>query len=87
MEGVGFVALEAAVYGAEIVLTDIGAPKEYYDGRAYLVSPYDMDAIGKAVVKALGEHKSQPGLKDYILNNYSFEVLSKKLHDVLFKRM
>lgn len=87
VEGVGFVALEAAVYGAEIVLTDIGAPKEYYDGRAFLVSPYDVDAIGKAVVKALQEGKSQPGLKQYIVENYSFDVLSKRLHDVLQKRV
>ena len=87
VEGVGFVALEAAVYGAEIVLTDIGAPKEYYDGRAFLVSPYDVDAIGKAVVNALQEGKSQPGLKQYILENYSFDVLSKRLHDVLQKRV
>lgn len=87
VEGVGFVALEAAVYGAEIVLTDIGAPKEYYDGRAFLVSPYDVDAIGKAVVKALQEGKSQPGLKQYIVEHYSFEVLSKRLHDVLQKRL
>lgn len=87
VEGVGFVALEAAVYGAEIVLTDIGAPKEYYDGRAFLVSPYDVDAIGKAVVKALQDGKSQPGLKQYIVEHYSFDVLSKRLHDVLQKRL
>lgn len=87
VEGVGFVALEAAVYGAEIVLTDIGAPKEYYNGRAFLVSPYDVDAIGNAVIKAMNEGKSQPELKDYILNNYSFDVLSKKLHDVLAIRL
>lgn len=87
VEGVGFVALEAAVYGAEIVLTDIGAPKEYYDGRAFLVSPYDVDAIGKAVVKALKDGKSQPGLKQYIVEHYSFDVLSKRLHDVLQKRI
>lgn len=87
VEGVGFVALEAAVYGAEIVLTDIGAPKEYYDGRAYLVSPYDVDAIGGAIVKALNEHKAQPELRNYILNNYSFDVLSKKLHQVFQKRL
>lgn len=83
VEGVGFVALEAAVYGAEIVLTDIGAPKEYYDGRAELVSPYDVDAIGKAVCKLMKNGKSQPELSQHILKNYSFDVLSKYLHDTL----
>lgn len=34
-EGVGMVALEAAAYGCEIVLTNYGAPKEYYGGGQY----------------------------------------------------
>lgn len=38
MEGVGMVALEAASNGCEIVLTDKGAPKDYFQGQAYLVS-------------------------------------------------
>lgn len=29
------VALEAAAYGCEIVLTNYGAPKEYYGGGQY----------------------------------------------------
>lgn len=40
-----------------IVLTDIGAQKEYYDVRAYLVSPYDVVLLVWKVVKALNEHK------------------------------
>lgn len=80
VEGVGFVALEAAVYGAEIVLTNIGAPKEYYDGLAYLVSPYNVDEIGNAVCEAMNKGKGQPELRDHIINNYSFDVLSKLLH-------
>lgn len=87
IEGVGFVALEAAVYGAEIVLTDIGAPKEYYGGRAYLVSPYDVDEIGRAICKALESGKSQPELREHILRNYSFDVLSKQLHYRLEARL
>lgn len=87
IEGVGFVALEAAVYGAEIVLTDIGAPKEYYNGRAELVSPYDVDAIGRAICKLLKENKSQPELSKHIVKNYSFNALSKKLHDVLLQNL
>jgi len=82
-EGVGFVALEAAAYGDEIILTDIGAPKEYYRGRASLVSPYDVDSIGKAICAAIANGKSQPQLSNYIINNYSFDVLSKLLHDTL----
>ena len=64
-----------------------GAPKEYYDGRAYLVSTYDIDAIGGAIVKVFNEHKAQLELRNYILNNYSFDVLSKKLHQVFQIRL
>jgi glycosyltransferase involved in cell wall biosynthesis len=85
IEGVGMVALEAAVQGAEIVLTNLGAPKEYYDGRAYLVNPLDVNDIGSSVRKALYEQKSQPELRDYIINKYSFEHCSMLLADVLSK--
>lgn len=87
IEGVGFVALEAAAYGAEIVLTNIGAPKEYYDGRAFLVSPYRVDEIGIAICEALEKGKAQPELQKYIIDNYSFKTLSKKLHDRLVYRL
>lgn len=83
IEGVGMVALEAAVQGAEIVLTNLGAPKEYYDGRAFLVNPLDVDEIGKAVCSALESGKSQPELREFILKNYSFERCSQMLSDVL----
>lgn len=41
----------------------IYVPKEYYDGRAYLISTYDIDAIGEAIVKAFNEHKAQLELR------------------------
>lgn len=83
VEGVGSVALEAAISGCEIVLTDIGGPKEYYDGRAVLVNPYDVDSIGKGVMEAFNSKRSQPELRDYILKNNSLAACSKKLEDVL----
>lgn len=83
VEGVGMVALEAAVYGAEIVLTNIGAPKEYYNGRAVLVNPYDVDSIGAGVIEAMNSKQAQPELRDYILNNYSLGINMKQLENVL----
>lgn len=73
IEGVGMVALEAAVYGCEIALTDIGAPKEYYEGRAVLVDPYNIDSIGKGVLEAMNSKKAQPELRDHILKNYNLD--------------
>lgn len=82
VEGVGMVALEAAAFGADIVLTDIGAPKEYYKGRATLVNPYDIDSIGKGVLHALGNTR-QPELSKFILDNYSLNVNCKQLADIM----
>ncbi len=84
VEGVGMVALEAAACGAEIVLTNLGAPKEYYKGRAVLVDPFNVASIGKGVTKALNGF-SQPQLREYILNSYSLEQVSCQLKDILFK--
>lgn len=85
VEGVGYVALEAAISGCEIVLTNIGGPKEYYAGRAVLVNPYDVDSIGKGVIAALETKKAQPELREYILENYSLVACSKKLENVLYQ--
>lgn len=85
VEGVGMVALEAAVNGCEIVLTDIGAPKEYWNGKAVLVNPYDVDSIGTGVLEAMNKKKEQPKLSKYILDTYSEENCMEKLQEVLFK--
>lgn len=80
LEGVGMVALEAAAYGAEIVLTNVGAPKEYWDGQAVLVDPLSVDEIGQAVIKCLnGEHRSQPRLMHYIDEKYSLRACTEMI--------
>ena len=81
-EGVGMVALEAAGFGAEIVLTNVGAPKEYWNGMAELVNPYSVDEIGKAVLKCM-QGKSQPQLLKFIKENYSMQSCMLKLVDAL----
>lgn len=78
-EGVGMVALEAAAYGCEIVLTNLGAPKEYYQGRARLVNPKSVDEIGTAIVDSLKNGYSQPELKKYIEDHYSLKACSLEL--------
>lgn len=81
-EGVGIVALDAAILGCEIVLTKLGAPKEYYNGSAELVDPFNIDSIGKSIVKILNnEIKHQPELSSHIMRHYSSLVVNKKLID------
>ncbi|MBQ7545034.1 MAG: glycosyltransferase [Synergistaceae bacterium] len=52
-EGVGMAALEAASCGCEVVITNRGAPKEYYSGLARLVDPNSIDDIGKGILERL----------------------------------
>ncbi len=70
-EGVGLVALEAAVNGCEIVITKLGGPKEYYQNKAYLVNPYDIDDIGSAIIQAMKYGKYQPALAEMIKSQYN----------------
>lgn len=71
-EGVGLVALEAAMHECNIVITKLGGPKEYYpEGLAQLVNPYNTDDIGNAILKALTDNESQPKLKNYLEKYYN----------------
>lgn len=79
IEGVGMVALEAAANGCNIVLTEIGGPKEYFDGKALLVNPYDIDDIGKAVVRAMYSPCGQPELSEYVRSRYDADKCISKL--------
>lgn len=85
IEGVGMVALEASIFGCEIILTNIGAPKEYFNGMAHLVNPYDIDDIGLKIKKALLGVGYQPGLRKYILNRNNSDYCMKELDSVLRK--
>lgn len=71
-EGVGLVALEAAIHGCNIVITGLGGPKEYYpDGMIQIVNPYSIDEIGQGVMAALKDNTSQPKLRDHLVCNYN----------------
>lgn len=72
-EGVGMVAIEAAACGCEIVVTNVGGPKEYYNGMAFEVDPLSIDSIGKAVVSALYAESFQPKLQAYVKKEFSQE--------------
>ncbi len=79
-EGVGIVALDAAVFGDEIVMTDIGGPKEYYNGLCSTVNPMDVDSIGSAVRDFLdGKIRFQPATRQYIETNFSPAGIAEKL--------
>jgi len=71
-EGVGLVALEAAMHGCNIVITNIGGPKEYYPSEMIqLVNPYHIDEIGQAVLRAMEDNSSQPKLMTLLEKSYN----------------
>ena len=74
MEGVGLVGLEAALDGADIVITNRGGPKEYYGKLARTVDPESVDEIGQAVRAFLDGETHQPSLSNHIQANYSIEA-------------
>lgn len=79
-EGVGLVALEAAVHGCNIVITSLGGPKEYYqEGMAKIVNPYSIDEIGQGVMAALADNTSQPQLRDYLIKKYNVSTCTDQL--------
>lgn len=81
-EGVGLVALEAAMYGCDIVITNIGGPKEYYGNLAEIVDPYNIDSIGQSVVKLLSNHTYQPDLSEKISKEFSIETSGLQLESI-----
>lgn len=83
-EGVGIVALEAACYGADVVITNLGGPKEYYGNFAIQVNPYSTDEIGIAVKEFLNGKTYQPQLAHYISEKFSLEAISKQLENIYF---
>ncbi len=71
-EGVGLVALEAAIHGCNIVITNLGGPKEYYESNSVkLVNPHDIDDIGFCIAEALKNNTSQPQLRESIIRKYN----------------
>ena len=80
-EGVGIVALEAAVCGCDIVVTKFGGPHEYYCGMATKVDPYNVDEIGLAINSYLNGKSYQPKLMQHVNSEYSLETTAKLLID------
>lgn len=78
-EGVGMVAVEAAACGCDIVITDKGGPKEYYNGMAKTVNPYSIKEIGTSILSFLTDTTYQPQLRNYVLSNYSLYECVKRM--------
>ena len=77
-EGTGLVAVEAASYGANIVITSNGGPPDYFKDYAEYVCDASVDAIKSAVSRAFNKDRS-PELKNHVLENLTWEQSAKQL--------
>lgn len=74
----GLAAMEAALAGANIVITPHGGPKEYFLNMAYYVDPKNIESIRNGIEIAL-KSKTNPELKKHILNNYTITAFAKNV--------
>lgn len=79
-EGVGIVALDAAVYGCNIAMTNIKGPSEYWPNcpNVLLTDPLDIDDIGQKINQLINTSSSRT-LYDHVRQNYSREAVSIRL--------
>ena len=72
----GLSSLEAGLAGCNIVTTDRGATREYFDDLAWYCNPSDILSIREALRHAYNSPKSHE-LKAHILKNYTWEKAAK----------
>ena len=73
----GIAAMEAALAGANIAITEIGGTKDYFGEWTDYLNPKSSESIAKAVNNALSKEKVE-SLKNHILENYSWDVVGEK---------
>ena len=77
LETPGLAALEAAACNARIVITDVGATREYFEDDATYVSPHNRQSIIDGILKAL-ESDNRPGAGKY-LEKFSWTRTARQL--------
>jgi glycosyltransferase involved in cell wall biosynthesis len=71
-ETTGLVSLEAALCGCNVVTTDVGYAREYFEDLAWYCTPYDIQGIRSAVLAAESS-PPQRLLRQRILERYTWE--------------
>ncbi|MDD5085532.1 MAG: glycosyltransferase [Candidatus Omnitrophica bacterium] len=73
----GLAALEAAMAGAKVVITDGGSTKEYFRDYVSYVRPNDPDGIRKTVIQVFESEKNGE-LQQHIRKNFSWEIVADR---------
>jgi len=79
----GIAALEAALAGANIVITYYGTTKEYFGNYVYYVNPYDFKDISEKILLALNRPRENKELQEHILNNFTYEAVTLRFLKLL----
>ena len=89
-EGTGLVALEAAAYGANVVVTKNGAPPDYFGPYAEYVDPLNVEDIRQAVDRAWRKPK-EGVLRERVVGeltwHHSARALSRVYEQALIKKL
>ncbi len=83
-ETTGLSSLEAGLAGCNVVITDRGYTREYFEDLAVYCNPEDVSSIQDAIVKAYNTPKSDR-LKNRILNNYTWEHTAEETYKAYMK--
>lgn len=76
METTGLSSLEAGAMGANIVITDKGDTRDYFEDLAYYCSPDSVDSIREALLAAYRAPRST-ALRQRILQKYTWEETAR----------
>ncbi len=77
----GIAAMEAALAGANIVITRYGGTKEYFKNWAEYVDPKSTDSISMAIKKSLDKPESSD-LRNHILQHYTWSRVAELTSEV-----
>ncbi len=73
----GIAAMEAALAGSNIVITEAGGTKDYFVDYVEYVDPKSISSIKKGLEASLNKQKNDD-LKEHISTNYSWESVAKQ---------
>jgi glycosyltransferase involved in cell wall biosynthesis len=83
-EGTGLVAVEAASYGANLVITKNGGPPDYFLEMAEYVDPFDLADIRRGLAVAWNRPKDDR-LKGHLTGSLTWEHSARSLANVYSK--
>ncbi len=73
----GIAALEAALAGANIAITEVGGTRDYFVGYAEFISPYSIQSIKTGIEISL-QKKQHKDLADHIAANFTWQQVAEQ---------